>query len=392
LDRVAGGAALGQGVHVDVPTLADGDVVLRGYCEDDLEGMVEQCQDAESQRWTSVPVPYGRGDALDHLARSAAGWETGSSLSVAVVLAGRYAGAVELRPDGARGADLGFALCPWARGRRVASRAVRLMLDWGFDALGLDVVHWRGQVGNWPSRRVAWACGFPVEGRVRDLLVHRDGRRDAWVGTLRRGEPMRPATRWLELPELRTAALRLRANKPQDAERIVEACRDPATQRWLPDLPSPYTVADAVWYLESRPEQMATGTGLYWAVADSGDDRLLAQIGLMGLHPRARSAEIGYWTHPDARGAGVMRTAVSLVSRHALLGQEDGGLGLARVYLRAAAGNVASVRVAEKAGFTECGVDRRAERLRDGSVHDFRRFDLLAEEMEEAWAHPSALR
>jgi hypothetical protein len=37
-------------------------------------------------------------------------------------------------------------------------------------------------------------------------------------------------------------------------------------------------------------------------------------------------------------------------------------------------------------------VDRQAERLRDGSVRDFLRYDLLVDEMEQAWAHPSALR
>jgi RimJ/RimL family protein N-acetyltransferase len=49
--------------------------------------------------------------------------------------------------------------------------------------------------------------------------------------------------------------------------------------------------------------------------------------------------------------------------------------------LRAADGNLASQRVAEKAGFTRTGLDRRADPLRDGTVVDDVRFDLLAEEL-----------
>ena len=73
--------------------------------------------------------------------------------------------------------------------------------------------------------------------------------------------------------------------------------------------------------------------------------------------------------------------AVRLVSRHALAPAADGGLGLERLVLQAAEGNAASQRVAQKAGFTRVGTDRRAERLRDGTRMDFARCDLLAEEV-----------
>ena len=56
---------------------------------------------------------------------------------------------------------------------------------------------WRAVVGNWPSRRVAWRAGFRIEGTLRAELVHRDRvRRDAWVGTLLRGDPRAPNEPW----------------------------------------------------------------------------------------------------------------------------------------------------------------------------------------------------
>ena len=59
---------------------------------------------------------------------------------------------------------------------------------------------------------------------------------------------------------LESDGLRLRPVGPGDVDRIVEACTDPRTEHWLGQLPSPYTTEDAETYVESRTEQLATGT------------------------------------------------------------------------------------------------------------------------------------
>ncbi|MFP5336655.1 MAG: GNAT family N-acetyltransferase [Actinomycetes bacterium] len=322
---------------MQAPTLTDGPVTLRAHRPDDVSFVVE----------------YG----------------------------GRFAGEVGLRPDGQGAAQLGFGLAPWARGRGLMSAAVRLALTWGFAEAGLTVVHWRAPVGDWASRRVAWACGFRIEGTVRGLETRRGERRDAWIGSILPEDETRPRHPWLEVPRLVGDRVVLRRHVDGDALRIAEACAHPTTQRWLPDLPSPYTVVDAAEYVAGREEQHACGAGLYWAIASPDDDRLLGAVGLMELGGGSRSGEIGYWVHPDARGKGVAAAATRLAARHALLPDDVGGLGLARVTLRAAEPNVASRRTAENAGFTAVGRDRDAERLRDGTVCDFVRYDLLATEL-----------
>jgi RimJ/RimL family protein N-acetyltransferase len=70
---------------------------------------------------------------------------------------------------------------------------------------------------------------------------------------------------------------------------------------------------------------------------------------------RTGATEIGYWAVPDFRGGGVMPEAVSAYARWALT-----DCGLERVVVRIASGNTASVRVAEKAGFTFEGIARSA--------------------------------
>ncbi|MGB6515095.1 MAG: GNAT family N-acetyltransferase [Mycobacterium sp.] len=172
------------------PELTDGpDLVLRLPRPEDVDGIVAQCRDPEFQRWTTVPVPYNEADAHEFLQRVAEGWRAYVA-AFAIAYEGRFAGSVNLRFDGLGGAEVGFGLAPWARGKGVMTRAVRLMLTWGFERAGLEVVYWRTQVGNWPSRRVATRCGVRMEGTVRGLLEQRGERRDAWIGSLRRGEPL----------------------------------------------------------------------------------------------------------------------------------------------------------------------------------------------------------
>lgn len=365
------------------PTLTDGTVTLRPHRAEDADALVEQCSDPETARWTRVPVPFTPEDAADWIAGRGRDWAAGSGeLTFVVEVDGAFAGQVGLRPDGEGAADIGFGLGARHRGRGVMSAAVRLALAWAFESLDVRVVHWRAQVGNWGSRRVVWACGFTIEGRVRSLLVHRGERRDAWVGSIKPEDPMSPTTPWLDVPTLRSPSVVLRRHVEADLLRVAEACNHPSTQAWLPELPSPYTLADAVEYVEGREEQHATGAGLYWAVADPLSGELLGALGVMGPPgSRSSSREVGYWVHPDARGRGVMTSAVRLASRHALVPEADGGLGLRCLFTRVAVGNDASASVALRAGFTEVGVDRGAERLRDGSVVDFRRFDLLACEL-----------
>jgi len=164
-------------------------LVLRLPLPGDVDDIVAQCRDPEFQRWTTVPVPYDESNARDFVTRVAEGWR-GHVAAFAIEYEGRFAGGVDLRFDGIGGAEVGFGLAPWARGNGVMTRALRLVLAWGFGLPGIEVVYWRAHVGNWASRRVAGRCGFRMEGTVRGLLEQRGERRDAWIGSLRRGQPL----------------------------------------------------------------------------------------------------------------------------------------------------------------------------------------------------------
>jgi RimJ/RimL family protein N-acetyltransferase len=368
-------------------------VQLRPHTEDDVGEILALGADPEMQRWTTVPVPYLPEHADQFVAGRAAGWEAGTSWGFAVESLDdggrpRLAGNLDLRPLGSGAADVGFALAPWARGRGVMSRAVRLALSWGFEQAGLTVVQWQAHVGNWDSRRVAWACGFRIEGTVRGLCEQRGQRYDGWIGSIVRGDDLAPVTPWLTVPDLRGEGVVLRPWRPDDVPRVAEACADPQTRRWLAGLPSPYTVADAQEFVRTREDLHATGAGLSWCVADPDDDRCLGSISVFNLNGPHPTPEIGYWAHPDARGRGAITAAVRLVVRHTVIDVADGGLGQPAVILHAAAGNAASNRVAVRAGMSPVGPIRNIDRARDGSVSDLMLYDILAEECPPPSAPP----
>lgn len=83
-----------------------------------------------------------------------------------------------------------------------------------------------------------------------------------------------------------------------------------------------------------------------------------------------RQAEIGYWLFPHTRGRG---TATRLAR---FLAEYGFSSGLERVEARVNAGNTASERVLERAGFTREGL-LRSMRLRSGDRSDQTLFSLL---------------
>jgi RimJ/RimL family protein N-acetyltransferase len=179
---------------MDPVELTDGTIVLRTVSLDDVDDITEACQDPETQRWTTVPVPYKRDHSIDFAGNhgpDSAGWTEGRNPLWVICLTDdrRYGGAIDLRLDSEGAAEVGFALAPRLRGHGYMQRALRLACRWGFDEAGLARIAWYAHVGNTASRRTALAVGFHVlEGVLRQDCVARGVRYDSWVGDLLPGD------------------------------------------------------------------------------------------------------------------------------------------------------------------------------------------------------------
>jgi RimJ/RimL family protein N-acetyltransferase len=171
--------------------------------------------------------------------------------------------------------------------------------------------------------------------------------------------------------ELREADLVLRPWTEDDVLALVAGCNDPEIAYWIPTIPHPYSVDDARAFVrgEVRDDHDAL------AIELAGD--VVGGIGL-GVNAHQYRGTIGYWMAATARGRGVCTRALRLLSRHAL---DD--LGLQRLQLVADPDNVASQRVAEKAGFRREGVLRAHLRHPDGRIRDSVMFSLLPGDLRE---------
>jgi len=162
----------------------------------------------------------------------------------------------------------------------------------------------------------------------------------------------------------------LRSPRPSDAAAMAEAVREsqPLIGRYLVWAIADYGVTDAAQWC--RVGDPTDGTRPLHVFDHKGT--LLGGVGLHAPDLRNGKVELGYWTRSAARGTGVAERASRLVVDHAFT-----HLGVCRVELIIAVGNVASHRVADKLGARLEGLLRDRLRLRDG-LSDAHLYALLA--------------
>ncbi|MFY0405950.1 GNAT family N-acetyltransferase [Solicola sp. PLA-1-18] len=152
--------------------------------------------------------------------------------------------------------------------------------------------------------------------------------------------------RWQdEVPVLTDGVVTLRAHTEDDVDPMTQMCQDGQMVRWT-SVPHPYTRADAQRYVRDFLPEGWQRQHRGWAVEaldDDGEPRYAGNLDVRGLPV----ADVGFALHPWARGRGVMHRAVSLATQWAFM---DGGVEI--VHWRAHVGNVDSLRVAWRAGFS----------------------------------------
>jgi RimJ/RimL family protein N-acetyltransferase len=153
---------------------------------------------------------------------------------------------------------------------------------------------------------------------------------------------------------------------------------DPEIERWLELMPSPYTKQDAREWIARSAEAWRSGQFLPFAVVEAASGQVVGGLGFNSIDLDSASGEIGYWLSAAARGRGLTTRALRLVT---LWGFH--ALALERIQVRAELENVASCRVAEKAGYTREGVIRSSRfNPRLGRRMDFVLYSALPGEIQ----------
>jgi RimJ/RimL family protein N-acetyltransferase len=161
-------------------------LVLRPWREDDAQSVYLACQDPHILHWMpSIPRPYTRRDAQAFVTgRLGLGPH-----QFAIAEHDRPIGSIGIRVDDQKIGHISFWCAREARGRGVATHALRLLCGYALTQLGAERLELIADPDNRASQRVAEKVGFWPEGVLRSHLLHPDGRRrDSIMFSLLPGE------------------------------------------------------------------------------------------------------------------------------------------------------------------------------------------------------------
>lgn len=158
-------------------------ICLEPFGERHLAALEEMLDDPDLLRFTRVPEPVPSGFARIWLDRYEEGRTDGSREAFAIDEDGKFLGlalAPRIEHD-ARTAELGYVIAPAARGRGVATEALRQLTEWAFSDRGMLRLELLISVENAASKRVAERCGYAREGILRSLHVKEGVREDTEI-------------------------------------------------------------------------------------------------------------------------------------------------------------------------------------------------------------------
>jgi len=170
----------------------------------------------------------------------------------------------------------------------------------------------------------------------------------------------------------------LRPYVSEDTPRLHEAAMEsqPQIQAWMGWCPPDYAIETSRAWVADRPEKWAQGAAYEFAITDPRDGTYLGGCGLNGINTGARFCNLGYWVRTSRTKKGVATAATRLLARFAFA-----ELKLQRLEIVVATANLASQRVATKAGATREGVLRNRYPTTQGPAQDAVMFSLIPEDL-----------
>lgn len=154
--------------------------------------------------------------------------------------------------------------------------------------------------------------------------------------------------------ELSNGIIKLRSYEERDIDPLYEAAKESYKEvfPWLSWCHENYQKEEAAGWITLTKKHWEDKTAYEFVILDSLG-YYVGGVGLNQIRNEYKIANLGYWVRTKARGQGYAPLATRLIARW---GFEE--LGLNRIEIVVGTGNLASQRVAEKAGATREGTQR----------------------------------
>lgn len=167
---------------------------------------------------------------------------------------------------------------------------------------------------------------------------------------------------------------KLRVWKTEDAKSLAQAANNPNIAKNLRNaFPNPYTLEDAIWFINDSIIN-AERKQINYAIVVDGQ-----AVGGIGISVKddvyEKSAELGYWLAEDFWRKGIMSRAVQTICKEAFE-----TFDIVRIFAEPFADNEGSRGVLEKAGFTYEGTMRNGV-FKNGEIHSYCMYSILREEV-----------
>lgn len=147
--------------------------------------------------------------------------------------------------------------------------------------------------------------------------------------------------------QLTDGVLLLRPPCPGDIPAITAAVRESLAELhpWMDWATASYNEASASRWLEFAQLAWQHASGFQFVITDANTCEYIGNCGVDGINEKYRFCNLGYWVRTSRTRQGIASRAARLAARFAFE-----TVGLVRIEIVIAVGNLASQRVAQKAG------------------------------------------
>jgi ribosomal-protein-serine acetyltransferase len=171
--------------------------------------------------------------------------------------------------------------------------------------------------------------------------------------------------------------IKLKQVSYSDAKDIFETIN---TQReylgqWLPFVTYTKSIEDSVTFIQSIVDSPPERFELVFVI--NYKDKFAGIIGFKDTDWVNSKTEIGYWLSKPFQGKGIITQSVKCLVEYAF-----SNLGINRIQIKCAAGNLPSKRVPQRLNFHFEGIERDGELLANGEFTNLEVYSVLRAELE----------